>query len=336
MPPDTSGEPTNTTDSAADKNTEQSPDQKKQSPEPNSTKKTEKKSLKKIFYGVNEGENLNLLTLITTSPLTTYWGEKTGKPKARVARVIYRLTKDDTRPDTYLLSRQEGQHLDFDTYSPDKNSQDHTYIIAKDIKRCVVTYEIGVEKESTEQSTQQSTTQTEQPNSPTTQLNTSTRTNATPNQGVKPEIEYKTFPEWNQEETAENKEEAAENKKESNSTTQKPPLTRIPHTVTVELTLWDHEHKRETAYTLYTPKCVARKQTATSTKTSKSNPPSYSTYKNAIYENPTYTNSTSNISKNRATNTTKNRSENTHYGKPTPIPSKKTGYLVAKQSPFRS
>ena len=70
---------------------------------------------------------------------------------ARITGVIYRLTKDEKRPGSYLLSRQEGQNLDFETYKPENSGDARLYTIAKDIKACSVMYEVGIEKKPEQQ-----------------------------------------------------------------------------------------------------------------------------------------------------------------------------------------
>ncbi|MCX5925619.1 MAG: prepilin-type N-terminal cleavage/methylation domain-containing protein [Candidatus Dependentiae bacterium] len=205
----------------ADKNA--TPDQKATPPAQKTAaspaKKKDEPLIKKIFYGTqNSDNNLDTLTLITTSPLKIYWGSKVGKAKARVARVIYRLIKDNDRPDSYTLYRQEGQDLNFDTYSSDKTDNARNYALVKNIKKLVMTYEVGIEKEPEKNQSNNTDTQATQ-------------------KPKKPEIDYKDFTEWIQ--------EAKETKNEDDSVSAMP---RLPHTVTVQMTLWNREHSKETTF----------------------------------------------------------------------------------------
>ena len=61
---------------------------------PPKKEKKERKELKKVFYGINRGTMLDVLTFITNNPMSAYWGKQTGKAKPKVARVVYRLVED--------------------------------------------------------------------------------------------------------------------------------------------------------------------------------------------------------------------------------------------------
>jgi|GEM_PF-2891808 len=175
--------------------------------------KNKEKETQKLFFGIqNSNNNLSMLTCITSSPLASYWSSKTGKPKARIARVIYRLIKDTHQPDTYTLFRQEGQNLDFDTYAADKSSGAHNYALLKNIKQCTITYKISIEKKA---------------KAPMAQEEKTAYT-------TKPEIEYKTFTEWGT--------------TKPDITKKEEPFPILPHMVTVALTLWDKEHAREYSF----------------------------------------------------------------------------------------
>jgi type II secretory pathway component PulJ len=200
------------------------------------TKNSKEKPLKKIFYATQNAENLEQLTCITTSPLMAYWNAKTGSPKARVARVIYRLQKNSDHPESFTLYRQEGQDLAIESYKTDeKNTVTKSignYPIVKNIKKCVVTYEVGIEKQPAEQpaTTEQTATDTQK------------TTDKTP---TKPEIEYKTFPTWDRENS-----DANNDNKEA---TEEDTLPLLPHTVTVEIILQNRTHTREIPFTFVYP-----------------------------------------------------------------------------------
>lgn len=61
-------------------------------------------------------KNLELFTCITSNPLEVYLGAKNTKPKTRVARVIYRLEPQKGVKDSFVLMRQEGGDVFFDSY----------------------------------------------------------------------------------------------------------------------------------------------------------------------------------------------------------------------------
>lgn len=75
------------------------------------------KPVDKVFYGKSRDEkNLELLTCITSNPLEVYLGAKNTKPKARIARVVYRLEPQKGVKDSFVLMRQEGSDVFFDSY----------------------------------------------------------------------------------------------------------------------------------------------------------------------------------------------------------------------------
>ncbi len=224
-----------------------------------SEKKEKQKTFEKPFYATQKNKNLDVLTLITTSPLSTYWTSKTGPIKARMARVIYQLKKDpldnniksnlkgNLNNDSYTLYRKEGQNLNFKTYTSDassnttantgsntgsdssaiKDSKIHEYPIIKNIKTCAVTYEVVIEQEETDQKNNNPENKTD---------NTDSDTNK--------KQEYKTFTSWDQEESPDQTSNQELNKKDGVKS-----LPRLPHTVTVNLVLWNRKRNREFPFT---------------------------------------------------------------------------------------
>jgi len=222
-------------------------------------KKTEKqKDFEKPFYATEKDKNLSLLTCITTSPLSTYWSSQSGPLKVRMARVIYQLKKDplDTNAknsppsDSYTLYRKEGQNLDFKAYSSDATTslsannthanstgttrQDkiHQYPIVKNIKSCAVTYEVVIEQQDSTQEKSTPENKTE---------NKMGENKKQDNNNNQQKREYKTFTNWDQEKKSDQK---SESKKETEKE-----LPRLPHSVTVNLVLWNRKRSREFPFT---------------------------------------------------------------------------------------
>ena len=102
--------------------------------------KEKQKPLDKIFYSVNKEGKLDTLTFITSNPMEVYWGKKSGKPKPRIARVVYRVQPEKRRKNSYVLMRQEGSQLDFAVYKQDAKDAPRTYQVVDGIKDLVITY----------------------------------------------------------------------------------------------------------------------------------------------------------------------------------------------------
>lgn len=96
--------------------------------------------LEHIFYSTNQNKKLNTLTFVTTSSLAVYWGEKTGKAKPRVARVVYQLQPESEKKDSFVLFRQEGTDLSFSYYKKDNPKAPRTYQLINGIKDLSITY----------------------------------------------------------------------------------------------------------------------------------------------------------------------------------------------------
>ncbi len=161
--------------------------------EQNETKTTQadkkkKKEIEKIFYGINKDGKLDTLTFITNNPLQVYWGKTAGKPKARIARVVYKLEQDQEQKDSYNLYRQEGQELDFTAYKKDAPKSIRRYEFIRGIKDFTVEYIVQeIKAEDKEKTTE------EQP------------------------VTYKTYKEWKEE----------DKEKNEKSDTQRPPIPNM-------------------------------------------------------------------------------------------------------------
>lgn len=231
----------------------------------------EKSLTQKIFYATNNGDNLDLITCITTSPLATYWGAQTGAAKASVARVVYRLVKDPEHTNAFMLTRQEGQDLNFASYENTSNNAPRAYTIAKNIKSCTCTYEVGLE--STPTSSSPATTPDKTPAVSGVALRSVNTAKAVKDAEAKsqeqaPVIEYRTFPDWTHAEsqsanTAPSSLFALRAMPDASLTAtpdtakaveKTEPLPRIPHRITVTLTLWHPQQLRESTFTfIYEP-----------------------------------------------------------------------------------
>ncbi len=108
-------------------------------------KKSEKKKLKKLFYSASEGGNLKTLTFITNNPTAQYWSDQIGKPKPRLARVLYTVQKqpNDGNKESFVLKRQEGAQLDYGAYKGD-DSKIRTYDVIDGIKNISVDFSVHV------------------------------------------------------------------------------------------------------------------------------------------------------------------------------------------------
>lgn len=222
----------------------------------------QKDELKKWFYGAKSGENFDLLTCITTSPLPGYWGAKSGKPRVRIARVLYRLQRDSERPDSYILYRQEGAELDFASYH---ENGPRNFVVAKDIKSMTIIYEAEIKhaKPEDKKSLAGGT-------APAGAQAAAGAAQSAEKGAQESAPEYKLFPEWDSDKLTKNKRgdppvyakgyaglasiqtqavpaialAAAGRAGEGNTETQDI-SSRIPHSVSIELRLWNPEHTRD-------------------------------------------------------------------------------------------
>jgi len=139
-------------------------------PEPKKEKK-ELKELKKVFYGINKGEKLDVLTFITNNPMSAYWSQQLGKAKPKIARVVYRFVEDKERKGWFTLLRQEDYNLDFEAYALGGPKEVRAYELAEGIKDFSVTYTVMFEEEKKDEK-------------------------------KKKEVKFKTLSEWNMEKDA--------------------------------------------------------------------------------------------------------------------------------------
>jgi hypothetical protein len=116
-------------------------------PAQTSEKKVEKRSLEKSFYGVSKDGRFELLTMITSNPLITYWDTKTGSPKARIARVTYTLEPSKENKDSYIMYRAETQDLVWqDAQKTDEKKQARKYELVRGVKELKIEYEFAQQK----------------------------------------------------------------------------------------------------------------------------------------------------------------------------------------------
>jgi len=111
-----------------------------------SKKKKDSKPLTKIFYGTNKNKNLDLLTFITNNILEIYWSDRAGKARPKIARVVYRLVKDQNEKDSYTLLRQESSTLDFDAFKLDTTKKIRAYELISGIKELSIKYMVKEEE----------------------------------------------------------------------------------------------------------------------------------------------------------------------------------------------
>jgi len=114
--------------------------QEEEKKQPNQTgKKEDDKKIDKIFYATERDNNLEQLTFISGNPAKIYWGQKSGRAKARVARIVYRLEPEKEKRESFCLMRQEGDDLAYHLYQ-EREEKIRPYEVASGIKECRVTY----------------------------------------------------------------------------------------------------------------------------------------------------------------------------------------------------
>jgi len=120
--------------------------EKKQSPGEEEKEKPKQKKIEKVFLATaGDGDNLELLTFITNNPTKIFWGEKSGRAKPRIARVVYRLVPEKDKRDSFRILRQEADDLDFKAYE-EREEKVRPYEVAGGIKECKLTY-VWIERE---------------------------------------------------------------------------------------------------------------------------------------------------------------------------------------------
>jgi len=204
-------------DSEKTNNNNKKPEPTKDEPD----KKPDKKKLKpltNIFYGVNKGNQLDVLTFITNNPMSAYWG--TGKAQPKIARIVYHLVEDKENKGFFTLMRQEDNNLEYDAYTQTGPKEIRSYELTEGIKGLSVKYIVQEEKEKPQK--------TEDEKAPPGQ-----KAPEKPKEEEK-EIRFKKLEEWNFEKDAE---------------LPKDIKRRIPNVVQITVTLWDAKVERETRFT---------------------------------------------------------------------------------------
>jgi len=186
----------------------------KEKEEEKKPEKKESKKLTKVFYGINRGPILDILTFITNNPMSAYWGKQTGKAKPKIARIVYRLVKDKEIKESYTLLRQEDSNLEFNSYGLGIGPKEiRSYALADGIKELSVNYKVILEPE--EKKEKQEDKKTTAAKAPT----------------AKKEIKFKTLDQWNME-----KEMPKDIKR------------RIPNVVDVKISFWDDKGQRDVPF----------------------------------------------------------------------------------------
>ncbi len=111
----------------------------KQGDEKESQQKTPE--VKAIFYAEKgEKDITNLFTCITNNPLDIYWSEGAGRAKPKIARVVFRLKKNERAAQApYSLWRQEGPDFDYPSYTK-SDSQYRQYLVSDMISKFALTF----------------------------------------------------------------------------------------------------------------------------------------------------------------------------------------------------
>lgn len=193
----------------------------KKEQEAQAPKKEPVKLVTHVFYGVNKEDQLDTLTFITDNPMQVYWGDRAGKAKPRIARVVYRLLKDKDEKNSYTLMRQEGYDFYFDAYKEGGNKDLRQYPMIDGIKKMTVSY--GVIDKDEQEEKKESKTQEKKHQ----------------------KIKYKIIKEWKKEDKGDQKkEEGKEGKKKE---------IQLPAFVLIKLNLWDQQKKRDVYFEFKIP-----------------------------------------------------------------------------------
>lgn len=120
---------------------QQQKNSQQQTPAAQSPKPEEKKEEPQhIFYAKERDGMLDMLSVITTNPLQVYWSEQVGKPKPRVARVVYRVEVDDKEKQSYKLTRQEAATLELAPFEKKRDGDFRPYTLINGIKSLKAIY----------------------------------------------------------------------------------------------------------------------------------------------------------------------------------------------------
>ncbi|TET05898.1 type II secretion system protein [Candidatus Dependentiae bacterium] len=194
-----------------EKKFEEAKESKKEEPK---KEKKERKELAKVFYGVNRGPMLDVLTFITNNPMSAYWGAQTGKAKPKIARVVYRLVEEKKRKGSYKLVRQEDSNLEFDAYTLDRAKEIRSYELVDGIKEISVKYMVILEPEKEKKPAEAKEKEIKKEK--------------------KKEIKFKTLTEWNMEKNIEISRDIKR---------------RIPNVVEIKISFWDVKSIRDISFT---------------------------------------------------------------------------------------
>lgn len=100
--------------------------------------------IEKIFYAVGTDAHLELVTCITNNPVPSYWRGDIGKPKPKIARVVYSIKpQTGTKKKLYSLWRQEAYNLDYAAFT---GTDIRSYEIASGLKEIKATFTFYKEK----------------------------------------------------------------------------------------------------------------------------------------------------------------------------------------------
>lgn len=177
--------------------------------------KKKEPELAKVFYGINRGPMLDVLTFITNNPMSAYWGAQTGKAKPKIARVVYRLVEEKKRKGSYKLVRQENSNLEFNAYALDQKKEIRSYELVDGIKEISVKYMVILEPEEEKKPAAAEEKEIKK-------------------EKKKKEIKFKTLTEWNMEKDVE---------------ISRSIKRRIPNVVEIKISFWDVKSIRDVSFT---------------------------------------------------------------------------------------
>jgi hypothetical protein len=178
---------------------------------------------KNIFLATRKDTNTDFITFITTNPLTSFWSDRAGQAKSRVARVIYRLEPDKENVPLFRLMRQEGMDFDVKKYESGVKNPVRQLEVVRGIKTFSMSFLVEEKPEKKEGSEALKTGQ-----------NTKTPSFNKEEAHQKKTITYKSLDEWR----GETAQDSTERKK----------MPKIPRFVQLKVTLMDGKKKREESF----------------------------------------------------------------------------------------
>lgn len=102
------------------------------------------KLVERVFYATTQtGDSLETLTFLTNNPMQVYWSDRVGGARPHIARVQYKLKKDESKKDkkiSYTLYRQEKYALDLDDFNKEGKGGVRSYALITGIKELKLTY----------------------------------------------------------------------------------------------------------------------------------------------------------------------------------------------------